>query len=541
MEDCYANMTVGFGRSQLRETPELQLQFLDLDTVDETSVNVLAEAFVRFYLASSWNLRASHLWSIEPELVLEKGQYLLTRVVENQHQNGRYNSSRRPIYEELDPKISNLHVVDDEGSLGLQAGFLTSSEHNLTGDFVTVHTKFSTRSTIRLASMSSLFVIQGIEPTFGSQVICLSKSQASTVQAFGKWCFPVEILLGQETQVLSCLVSNLLAISALEMVPFEGVVLVHDATPLFAIVLKRRASEKGVRVKFTFALVGTRSNSQGHIIHHRASAREMKAALAKDICLFIDFSRTTESWRAASSIRKILPDHCQYESTKSMFLSESRIFGSKPTLIHDCLMRAKEATERDLLEVREHNEIKIVDLAGIKKDNTVDSFIEWKCDGKIQVQINPVDSSPLFKSQKTYWLVGLTQTLGLLLCEWMINRGARYIVLSSRAPKVVQAWLKKMSGLGATVKYFASEVTSKKDTQNLYRKICESLPAIAGVAHGAMVLRDILTKHMDLDNLSAVTRPKVDGSTHLNAIFCRNDLDFFVFFSSMAGIVGNIG
>ena len=36
-------------------------------------------------------------------------------------------------------------------------------------------------------------------------------------------------------------------------------------------------------------------------------------------------------------------------------------------------------------------------------------------------------------------------------------------------------------------------------------------------------------------------RPKVEGSAHLDALFCNKDLDFFILFSSLASIVGNIG
>ena len=55
----------------------------------------------------------------------------------------------------------------------------------------------------------------------------------------------------------------------------------------------------------------------------------------------------------------------------------------------------------------------------------------------------------------TYWLVGLTGGLGLSLCRWMISRGAKYIVISSRNPKIDPRWMTLFASLKATVKVYA--------------------------------------------------------------------------------------
>ena len=67
------------------------------------------------------------------------------------------------------------------------------------------------------------------------------------------------------------------------------------------------------------------------------------------------------------------------------------------------------------------------------------------------------------------------------------------------------------------------------------------MPPIAGVAQGAMVLRDTMFSDLDMERLNKVLQPKVNGSMHLEEIFGDVDLDFFVFFSSMAAVTGNPG
>lgn len=56
-----------------------------------------------------------------------------------------------------------------------------------------------------------------------------------------------------------------------------------------------------------------------------------------------------------------------------------------------------------------------------------------------------------------------------------------------------------------------------------------------------MVLNDVLTRDMTLEDLNKVLRPKVDGSLNLDRLFHDSPLDFFIFFSSAASVTGNAG
>lgn len=86
-----------------------------------------------------------------------------------------------------------------------------------------------------------------------------------------------------------------------------------------------------------------------------------------------------------------------------------------------------------------------------------------------------------------------------------------------------------------------SDVTDRNQSVALHNSICASMPAIAGVVQGVMVLRDTAIQDMTLEQLLAVTKPKVEGSIYLNEIFQQNTLDFFVFFSSASSVIGNHG
>lgn len=88
---------------------------------------------------------------------------------------------------------------------------------------------------------------------------------------------------------------------------------------------------------------------------------------------------------------------------------------------------------------------------------------------------------------------------------------------------------------------FCSDITDRSAVRSLVENIRGTLPPIAGVANGAMVLQDTSIVDMTVEIMNKVTRPKVDGSRYLDELFPDNTLDFFVLFSSLATVFGNHG
>ncbi|KAI1037671.1 hypothetical protein LB503_009566 [Fusarium chuoi] len=137
-------------------------------------------------------------------------------------------------------------------------------------------------------------------------------------------------------------------------------------------------------------------------------------------------------------------------------------------------------------------------------------------------------------------MVGLVSDFGRSLCRWMVENGAKYIVLTSRRAQVDQLWLQEMEDLGAVVRVYPMDV-SKRDSVQTVCDFIKDLPPVGGVCNGALVLKDQLFVKMEPEALSDVFAPKVDGTIHLSDIFSEPTLDFFVLFSSMSSVVGNAG
>ncbi|CAG9947949.1 unnamed protein product [Clonostachys rosea f. rosea IK726] len=157
-------------------------------------------------------------------------------------------------------------------------------------------------------------------------------------------------------------------------------------------------------------------------------------------------------------------------------------------------------------------------------------IIDWGTEAEVEALVEPADTFPLFSKETTYWLVGLTGTLGCSLCQWMLRNGARYFVLTSRNPKIDRLAKDNGFSTGHYQSYFM-------DLQKTYEDICSSMPPIRGVFQGSIVLHDIRLPSMGLEHLQTVLRPKVEGSINLDKLFQDNSLNFFLFFSFVTCVV----
>jgi hybrid polyketide synthase/nonribosomal peptide synthetase ACE1 len=130
--------------------------------------------------------------------------------------------------------------------------------------------------------------------------------------------------------------------------------------------------------------------------------------------------------------------------------------------------------------------------------------------------------------------------LGQSLAGWMISRGAQYIVLTSRTPRVHPKFVDEMRiRYGAVVRAVPLDITSPESLRSVHAAMSASLPPIAGVINGAMILDDELFVNMTHEQFTRVTKPKVVGTLLLDELFYNDaSLDFFVVASSIASIIG---
>ncbi len=172
--------------------------------------------------------------------------------------------------------------------------------------------------------------------------------------------------------------------------------------------------------------------------------------------------------------------------------------------------------------------------------------------GKVVVEFvdRPTDVFPgsylpiAFNSQATYWIAGGLGGFGMEIARWMVEHGARHLVLSGRSKSIApsgQTLLDELAKLGARVTAFPADISSAEDVRFVLNWIDANLPPLRGIFHTAMVLEDRLLIDLDRETLDRVLRPKVLGGWNLHRETLGRELDHFVLFSSLSSIFGHAG
>ncbi|XP_029454886.1 fatty acid synthase [Rhinatrema bivittatum] len=148
-------------------------------------------------------------------------------------------------------------------------------------------------------------------------------------------------------------------------------------------------------------------------------------------------------------------------------------------------------------------------------------------------------------ASKSYIITGGLGGFGLELAQWLIERGARKLVLTSRSgirygyqAKRVQDWQE----MGVQVLISTHDVGSLKGTRCLIKE-ANQLGPVGGIFNLAMVLRDAMLENQSPEFFQDVNKPKYAGTLHLDSVsreLCP-ELDYFVTFSSVSCGRGNAG
>jgi 6-methylsalicylic acid synthase len=144
-------------------------------------------------------------------------------------------------------------------------------------------------------------------------------------------------------------------------------------------------------------------------------------------------------------------------------------------------------------------------------------------------------------------ITGGLGSLGLEVARWLVDRGARRLLLTGRrglpprsewdtvTDPAVQRQIEGVLGLealGVTVRTLALDITDAAEVSRALAPGMLGLPPIRGVVHAAGVVNDDLVDKVELSGLQEVMAPKAAGAMVLHRLFPPGELEFFVLFSS---------
>lgn len=477
----YSAMMFGLSRTIRAEYSNLNLQMLDIDTLDGNTASKLASIFLRLQIWDLWAREGSQdvenmVWSVERELVLEQGRILIPRLRPKTSSNLRYNAARRVVTEEIDPQEISIQL-----GCQTEASFPSTSlampvpreiprlrvpSYPLSPTTTTARVTHSLFPFIRIDGIGSVMLFAGTDTSTNAAVFALSPSAESPAPTIRAWTVEQSGLKLGPADGLIALASSLVAqqiLGCASSVP--GTLVVHEAGAVLAQALRRGAQRRGLSLVLTSSM-RTKDDVEGNMvhIHPKMSKSVVRRIIPRSTSMFIDLSTTragTEHSDTSSVIRSCLPQNCD-------ILGRSRFYSPTVQILHQDSMNQQgksvlQAAVEDVSSLTPTTPqspviVPLSKLANATEPHSCPIVLDWS-EGSIPIELLPVDEGTIFRADKTYVLAGLAGELGQSLAEWMVQRGARNIVLSSRHPNVNPKFSESLSKeWGAVVKIMALSV-----------------------------------------------------------------------------------
>lgn len=155
------------------------------------------------------------------------------------------------------------------------------------------------------------------------------------------------------------------------------------------------------------------------------------------------------------------------------------------------------------------------------------------------------DLSKKINGASSYLITGGLGGLGLTITQWLIEHGAKKIILTSRSnpAESVQQKIKEMEAKGATIVVMQADVSNHDSVSRLIAAIEKDNKPLKGIFHLAGVLDDKSFMKQTSESFEKVFAPKVYGSYYLHEETLKQNvvLDFLILFSSSAATIGSPG
>ncbi|MBD2252772.1 type I polyketide synthase [Nostoc parmelioides] len=160
--------------------------------------------------------------------------------------------------------------------------------------------------------------------------------------------------------------------------------------------------------------------------------------------------------------------------------------------------------------------------------------------GKIVITHTPTE---LVQPQATYLITGGMGGLGLRVARWLVEKGAKHLVLLGRnQPDIAaQQQIQALEATGAKVIITQADVSQKDQLAAVLTDVQENHPPLRGVIHAAGVLDDGILQQLTPERSHRVMNPKVTGAWNLHQLTQDIPLDYFIMFSSAASLLGSPG
>ncbi|XP_042904027.1 fatty acid synthase [Parasteatoda tepidariorum] len=157
----------------------------------------------------------------------------------------------------------------------------------------------------------------------------------------------------------------------------------------------------------------------------------------------------------------------------------------------------------------------------------------------------PAIPNTYFYPAKVYIIIGGLGGFGVEVTKWILNRGGRNVILTSRygaRTSYQRLCLRRWKGMGANVQVLTLNAAIRDEAEQLVKE-ASKVGAVGGIFNSAVVLKDAFMETQTPMQFEEVCAPKAIATRYLDEFsrkYCPS-IDYFVCFSSIScgrGIAG---
>ncbi len=163
--------------------------------------------------------------------------------------------------------------------------------------------------------------------------------------------------------------------------------------------------------------------------------------------------------------------------------------------------------------------------------------------GKIVLVHPQAPQAVTVRPNGTYLITGGLGGLGRAVAGWLVQRGARHLVLAGRSSPSLAAreFIHELEKQVVEIRVIQMDVSRASEVARLIAEISSSGHPLCGVFHAAGVLEDGALLQQNWIRFARVFEPKVTGGWNLHHYTRDLRLDFFILFSSAVFLLGSPG
>jgi NAD(P)-dependent dehydrogenase (short-subunit alcohol dehydrogenase family)/SAM-dependent methyltransferase/acyl carrier protein len=544
----HLGLSKGFLTCMNYEHAPAMFQYLNVIDLAKAQPGILAEQLLRLAFTTQENDFAltNCLLSTELEMRVDReGNFLFPRINASNDLNTRYAAVRRPVIQSIENLQKEVVAVDQapDGQLRL---CLVGGVKSNAGEII-IDVRYSTSRAIRIDRGGHLTLVLGRDRVTKTRVVALTDRLASIISSSCFWEVPIHVSTEQEPVYLHAIACSLLAATIFK--PSDTIVLVHgadDDTLHRAIAIQ--AAAQTIQPVFTTNDISSQGFGRSIRVHENDSLRRLARQIPRGTKCAVNLDPSNDRFfdRMVSAVASsgIPKEHLLNNLTRSLAQQVASLSAIQVQGLAEALRTAAVTAEQLIVQPTSSLPV-VVPLNDLPSSAKGLEILDWATSTSDLVHAHVISESSLIRlsPKKTYLMIGMTSALGQSIAHWLVSRGARNVILTSRNPQIDPAWISELyHTTGARVEVLSMDVTKRESILSLARRLKEDWPPLGGVVNGAMVLWDRLFVEADLPLLAGQLAPKVEGSLLLDKIFGEEPtLDFFILFGSAVATIGNMG